>query len=303
MTNEDSSPFFLGMFTVSGSPAFPALILGDDAAISIDSIAPLAARIGLALTGKESISGLLQNWDHNFRALKATVAALADPVAGKYFRSALTATEFLVPCAPVDTPRQIFSELTGLGESGLPRFISRPASTLVGPKAKVHLPNRAGKVVGEVKVGIVIGGPAYQSEMEEARDAIAGYLTVTDITLVSEDMDTGFTAKSHPSFLPTGPYFVPAAFAGAPDSMEMNLIVNGESSLPSNTAQRRESLVGSVARLSKDVQLFPGDLICCGVESGPVLTKRTAFGDGDIIETAIHGLGQQTLNAMRPSYQ
>ncbi|MDO6966374.1 fumarylacetoacetate hydrolase family protein [Rhizobium alvei] len=303
MIDSTPIPFVLGMFTVSGSPAFPAIVLDDEAAISIEAIATLAARLGLALTGKESLFGLLQNWDHNFRALCATVAALDDAEAGKYFRSAFTAIEFLTPVAPLETPRQVLCEVTNAGEKpGL--FVNKLASTVVGPKAKIHLPSRDGKVVGEVKVGAVIAHPSYELDPAQAVNAIAGYMTVTDLSLIdgTESVDW-LKAKSQPAFLPTGPYFVPAAFADAIDAVDTNIAFNGETNLKANLASRSETIAATVARLTHDFHLFPGDLVCCGTDSGPVLSDRPALGDGDIIEAAVRGLGQQTLNAMRTSLE
>ena len=304
MTEMAPIPFVLGMFTVSGSPAFPALVLDDEAAISIDAVAPLAARLGSALTGTDSVFGLLQNWDHNFPALCATVAALDDAVAGKYFRSAFTASDFLTATAPLPAARQVLCELTGKSASGPSRFTSKLASTVVGPRAKILLPKRAGRVVAEAKIGVVVSRPAYQMSTDEAEQAIAGYMTVTDVSLLDKGEGEGdpawLSAKSQPSFLPTGPYFVPRAFAGDADRLEMNISINGERSLASSLSARSESLATTLSRLSQDIQFFPGDIICCGV-NGHALADLPALGDGDIIETAVQGLGQQTCNAMRTS--
>ncbi|MDH6266039.1 2,4-diketo-3-deoxy-L-fuconate hydrolase [Rhizobium sp. SG_E_25_P2] len=302
MNDDAQIPFVLGMFTVSGSPAFPALVLDDEAAISIDAIAPLAARLGHALTGQHSIFGLLQNWERNFAGLCATVMALNDAVAGKYFRSAFTSVEFLTPCAPIEAPRQILCELTGVEDARDTSFVAKLASTVVGPKAKIHLPKSAGRVVVEAKVGVVMGQPAYQLDAADGVGAIAGYVTVTDVTLVDSEMrGSWFTAKSQPSFLPTGPYFVPRAFAGDVDTLEMTLAVNGEKVFPTGLDQRSTPIGPAIADLTQDFQLFPGDIICCGAGWGQALADLPGLGDGDIVETAVRGLGQQTLNSMRAS--
>ena len=298
MAETESIPFVLGMFTVSGSPAFPALVLDDEAAISIDAIAPLAASLGLALTGAESVFGLLQNWEHNFLALSATAMALNDATAGKYYRSAFTAVEFLRPMAPLATPRQVLCEAFGAaGERS--EFMPKIASTVVGPKAKIHLPRRCRQVIAQPRVGVVIGHPAYELDAGSAGGAIAGYVTVTDV--VALDAPSRLGAHSSPSFLPTGPYFVPHAFAGNADALEMRLVVNGELAIEASLATRDETIAETIARLTQDVQFFPGDIICCGVEHGDAVAGRAGLGDGDIIETAVRGVGQQTLNAMRTS--
>lgn len=298
MAEIEPIPFVLGMFTVSGSPAFPALVLDDEAAISVDAIAPLAASLGMALTGTESVFGLLQNWDHNFRALAATVLALDDAVAGKYYRSAFTAVEFLTPVAPLAASRQVLCE-TFDGKQGASEFIPKLASAIVGPKAKIHLPRHCQHVVAQPRIGVVIGRPAYELGAERAASAIAGYLTVTDVLALDAPSLLGM--HSAPSFLPIGPYFVPRAFAGHGDALDMRLTVNGEWAIAANLAARSETLAETAARLTQEVQLFPGDIVCCGVDHRDAFAGRTGLGDGDIIEMAVRGLGQQTLNSMRTS--
>lgn len=298
MAELESIPFVLGMFTVSGSPAFPALVLDDEAAISIDAVAPLAASLGLALTGADSVFGLLQNWEHNYLALSATVMALNDAAAGKYYRSAFTAVEFLTPVAPLATSRQVLCET--FGAAGEPsEFVPKLASTVVGPKAKIHLPRHCRRVVAQPKIGVVIGHPTYGMHAENAATAIAGYVTVTDVFAL--DAHSRLGAYSAPSFLPIGPYFVPHAFAGNVDALDMRLVVNGEWAIEVNLSRRSHDLAETVARISREVQLFPGDIICCGFDHSEALAGRHGLGDGDILETAVHGLGQQTLNAMRTS--
>lgn len=298
MAEIEPIPFVLGMFTVSGSPAFPALVLDDEAAISIDAVAPLAASLGLALTGTESLFGLLQNWDRNFLALSATVMALDDASAGKYYRSAFTAVEFLTPVAPIAAPRQVLCETFGAADEPS-EFVPKLASTIVGPKAKVHLPRHCRHVSAQPRIGIVIGHPAYELDTDGAEAAIAGYVTATDILAL--DAPTALGKHSAPSFLPIGPYFVPRAFAGHADALDMKLVMNGERTIEADLSRRGRTLAETLAHLTQDVQLFPGDIICCGIDHGDAFAGRPGLGDGDIIETAVRGLGQQTLNAMRTS--
>lgn len=298
MTEIEPIPFVLGMFTVSGSPAFPAIVLDDQAAIAIDAIAPLAAASGRALTCAHSVLGLLENWDHNFQALCATVMALDDAQAGKYFRSAFTSIEFLTPVAPLAAPRQVLGEVFGV-EDGASAFMPRLVSSVVGPKAKIHLPRSARHVVAQPRIGVVIGRPAYELGDDDAGSAIAGYLTVTDV--VATDAPSPLGALSSPSFLPIGPYFVPKAFAGDADSLDMRLLVNGERAIEARLPDRRETLASTIGRLSREVQFFPGDIVCCGVAPRAPLSSQPGLGDGDILEIAVRGLGQQTLNAMRTS--
>lgn len=287
--------FALAQLRISSSPAFPALILDDEAVIPVDAILPLAARYGYALTEPQNLDGLLRNWDRNFAGLSAVVAALDDKTEGKYFRSAVSSLSFFSVDCPLAAPRQIFSnDSLGAGD-----FVPRIASTLVGPAAKILVPARSQSLWVEAKIGIIVSRPLYRANVEEAAQAIAGFVTVADYT-VSKDWEEGrrFAAKQSPTLLSIGPYFVPAAFMPSQEEIVAALPING---VPQGQFSGKDlsGFAEQVAALSKDVQLFPGDLLCVGPSTNPAELPR--LGEGDIIEAAISGLGRQTTNTMKDS--
>lgn len=287
--------FALAQLRISSSPAFPALILDDEAVVPVDAILPLAARCGYALTEPHSLDGLLRNWDRNFAGLSAVAAALDDKTEGKYFRSAVSSLSFFSVDCPLTAPRQIFSS-DSLGTGGLqPRILS----TLVGPSAKILIPARSGALWAEAKIGLVVARPLYRADPEQAAQAIAGFVTVADYT-VAQDWLEGrlFAAKQSPTLLSIGPYFLPAAFMLPQGETVAALPVNGVrqgvfsgSDLP--------DFAGQLAALSHDVQLFPGDLVCLGPAADP--SALPELGEGDILEAAVSGLGRQTTNMVRDS--
>jgi 2,4-didehydro-3-deoxy-L-rhamnonate hydrolase len=295
----DQIPFVLGMFSVSGSPAFPALVLDDQAVISVEAIRPLAASLGHALSGAESVFGLLQNWDQNFAGLCASVMALNDATLGKYYRSHVAAIEFFEPLAPIPEPRQVFCDTDG--DAGTRRFVAKLPSSVCGPKAKILVAEGVDQLVAEVKLGTVIARPTYRVSEVQAAAAVAGYITVTDLTRRDMLVDPAnwLAAKSGPTYLPTGPYFVPAAFAGKVADMDMVISLNGQRNVASTAADLIESPSKQIAGLSAFHQLFAGDIICATPPLSGGLVSLQPIGEGDIIEAAISGLGQQTTNSMQ----
>lgn len=293
----DQISFALAQLRISSSPAFPAIILDDEAVVPVDAILPLAARLGFALTEPHSVDGLLRNWDHNFIGLSAVVAALDDKTQGKYFRSAVSSLSFFSVDCPLTAPRQIFTR-DSLGTGGM---ISRIVSTLVGPSAKILVPARADTLWAEAKIGLVIGRPLYRASAEEARPAIAGFVAAADYT-VAQDWMQGrmFAAKQSPTLLSVGPYFVPAAFMQPQSEMTAALPVNG---VPQGgfCAGDLPGFAEQLSALSHDVQLFPGDLVCLGPVADPAALPRLR--EGDIIEAAVSGLGRQTTNTIQDSSQ
>lgn len=289
----DQISFALAQLRISSSPAFPAIVLDDEAVVPVDAILPLAARMGYALTEPQSLDGLLRNWDHNFLGLSAVVAALDDKVQGKYFRSAVSSLSFFSVDCPLTAPRQIFTQ-ESLGAGGMmPRLVS----TLVGPSAKILVPARTNALWAEAKIGLVIGMPLFRASAEEALSAIAGFVAAADYT-VAEDWIAGrsFAAKQSPTLLSVGPYFVPAGFVQQQSDITAALPVNG---VPQGSFSGADlpAFAEQIAALSHDVQLFPGDLICLGPSVDSATLPR--LGDGDIIEAAVSGLGRQSTNTIQ----
>lgn len=261
------------MATVNGSPPFPILVLDNEAAISVDAVAPLAARLGVGLTGTGSVYDLLQDWQRNFAALCRAVRALDDAELGKYTRSAFAALEFFDVLAPISSPRQIFKVNNGIS--------CRPVSALAGPRAKVPLPPDASYLTAGTDLAVVVGAPAYKASEQEVRLSVAGLMVATQYRT-----DNG--CEIGPALLPTGPYFVPLPFC--PDALVGRIAFNGESSIDFSADISQVS--DAVRQVSAVCHLFPGDLIVF-----PVGERGSApLSDGDIVETAIADLGQQTTN-------
>lgn len=273
--SEDPIPFVLATASISGSPAFPLIVLDDEAAISVAALAPLAAKLGHGLSGSDSLHGLLQDWDRNWVGLSSAVQALDDAELGKYTRSSVTALEFFDLLAPLSGARQVFYAAE--------RIEGRPCSSLAGPRAKVPMPAGETALHAGLALGAVIGAPCYQASESEARHAIAGLTVVT--------IYQGAKGETWcPGFLPVGPYFVPLPFCD--NTLTGRIAFNGETGQDGAVAQA--DAISAVQRTSARCQLFPGDLIIVPLGS----ISGTPLSDGDIIETAIAGLGQQTTNIM-----
>ena len=167
----DPIPFVLATASISGSPAFPLVVLDDEAAIAVAALAPLAAKLGHGLSGSESLHGLLQDWDRNRAGLGAAVQALDDAELGKYTRSSVTALEFFDLLAPLSGARQVLQ----VGD----QTELRPSSTLAGPRAKVPMPPGEVALHAGLALGVVIGAPCYRASVDEAQHAIAGLTVAT----------------------------------------------------------------------------------------------------------------------------
>jgi 2,4-diketo-3-deoxy-L-fuconate hydrolase len=182
---------------------------------------------------------------------------------------------------------------------GAPFVFSLPPSAITGPYDPVILPRNAVQPDWELELGIFIGKPARHVHRDEAFSCVAGYTIVNDIT--NRDLvfrkDTGamgadwIAAKGLPSYLPTGPYLVPAAFVTDPQNLQITLKLNGQVMQNESTADMIFGIARIVEFLSSYVQLWPGDLIATGSPAGNGTHYNRFLKPGDIMEGSITGLG------------
>ena len=183
---------------------------------------------------------------------------------------------------------------------GAPFAFMKPISAITGPYDPVILPRHASQPDWELELAAIIGKPARHVGREKALDYVAGYTIVNDIT--NRDLvfrkDTGamgadwIAAKGSPSYLPTGPYLVPAAFVPDPQNLRITLKLNGQVMQDESTADMIFSVARIIEFLSKHVQLWPGDLIATGSPAGNGTHYNRFLKPGDIMEGSITGLGE-----------
>ena len=185
---------------------------------------------------------------------------------------------------------------------GAPFVFSKPISAIVGPYDPVVLPRHASQPDWELELAAIIGKPARHVRREEALDCVAGYTIVNDIT--NRDLvfrkDSGamgadwIAAKGSPSYLPTGPYLVPAAFVSDPQNLQITLKLNGQVMQDESTADMIFGVARIIEFLSTYAQLWPGDLIATGSPAGNGTHYNRFLKPGDIMEGSITGLGVQS---------
>ncbi len=203
------------------------------------------------------------------------------------------------------TPEQLRAHAEDMmrerSKSGSPYVFSKLPSAVTGPYDPVILPALATQTDWELELAVVIGKPARHVRREDAARYIAGYTIANDIT--SRDlvwckepkaMGTDWvSSKSAPTFLPLGPYLVPAAFVADPARLQIVLKLNGEVMQDESTADMIFDIARQIEYISSRVQLWPGDIICTGSPAGNGIHYGRYLRDGDVMEASITGLGQQ----------
>lgn len=186
---------------------------------------------------------------------------------------------------------------------GSPYFFLKAQSAVTGPFDPVVLPGEATQPDWELELAVVIGRTARYVTREHALDYVAGYTIANDITrreLVSRrqgdvpEMGMNWIlAKSAPTFLPLGPYIVPAAYVADPQALRIRLDLNGETMQDESTGDMIFGVARLIEYLSAAVALLPGDVICTGSPAGNGAHYRRFLRPGDVLEGSISGLGKQ----------
>jgi 2,4-didehydro-3-deoxy-L-rhamnonate hydrolase len=217
--------------------------------------------------------------------------------------------------APIARPHQILciglnygdhAAETGQPVPDEPILFTKSPNTLVGPNDDVRTPQGSTKLDWEVELGVVIGRrTSYLGSLDEAKEAIAGYVTVNDVSERGFQFDRNgqwAKGKSAETFNPAGPWLV------TPDEVEdvlqlrMWLDVNGTRRQSGSTEKMIFDPYFIVHYLSQFMVLEPGDLINTGTPPGvgmgfdPPVWLRA----GDVVELGIDGLGSQHQKILAP---
>ena len=185
--------------------------------------------------------------------------------------------------------------------SGSPYVFAGLSGALAGPYDDIVLPDRGDKHDWELELAVVIGRPARHLTRDDAFDHIAGYTICNDITTRSlvyrHDLKAigadWLAAKNAPTFLPTGPFLVPAKFVKDPASLRVTLKHNGITRQDETTADMLFDLPAILAYITEITELQPGDLVLTGSPAGNGMHWGVFLADGDVLEGEITGLGAQ----------
>ena len=185
--------------------------------------------------------------------------------------------------------------------AGCPYVFTGLPSALTGPYGEIVLPDRGDHHDWELELAAVIGKRARNLTRENALEHVAGYTIANDITTRSlvyrRDLKAigsdWFAAKNSPTFLPAGPFLVPARFVGDPASLRITLKHNGITRQDESCADMLFDLPAILAYITSVAELGPGDLVLTGSPAGNGAHWGVFLAEGDVLEGEITGLGRQ----------
>jgi 2-keto-4-pentenoate hydratase/2-oxohepta-3-ene-1,7-dioic acid hydratase in catechol pathway len=213
-------------------------------------------------------------------------------------RLALSEVELLAPTEPTKIIAlwnnfHALAAKLGVKEPDEPLYLLKAPTTSAAPNAIVGRPaSYDGKVVYEGELGIVIGRSCSAVRVDKADQFIFGYTCVNDITasdIIGKDATFAqwARAKGFDSFCPFGPVINSAI---DPATLVIRTILNGAERQNYPISDMIFSAQQLVSRISHDMTLLPGDLICCGTSIGVGVMKEPV----NTVTIAIDGIGELT---------
>lgn len=181
-------------------------------------------------------------------------------------------------------------------------------SALVGPSEgiPIRFPDRRND--HEVELVMVIGKTGSDIPQARALDHVAGYCLGLDMTVRGRE-DRSFR-KSVDGYAVLGPWMVTADEIPDPDSVPLELTVNGETRQKSNTSQLIYNCRRLIEFASEFYTLYPGDLLYTGtpdgvgpVKPGDVIICRSAPALGELkIAVRAHERGTVRSEQAAPAH-
>ncbi|MFD0790320.1 fumarylacetoacetate hydrolase family protein [Microbacterium insulae] len=214
--------------------------------------------------------------------------------------------------APSPRPRQVIG--VGLNyadhahEAGLPIpehpvVFTKFASAVAGPDVDVRLPGST--VDWEAELVVVIGTGGRDIPESEALSRIAGYTVGQDLserTVQWQGMPAQFSmGKSFENFAPIGPWIVTLDEFSNPNELAISATIAGLDGTEtrvqdSSTAQLIFPVGELISRLSKTLELLPGDIVFTGTPPGvgAGMKPNRYLVPGEVLVTEIAGIGHIT---------
>jgi 2-keto-4-pentenoate hydratase/2-oxohepta-3-ene-1,7-dioic acid hydratase in catechol pathway len=204
--------------------------------------------------------------------------------------------------APLPRPGKIFgialnyrdhAEETGKEIPEVPLVFSKAVTAVIGPGASIEIPPASSHIDYEGELAVVIGKTAKRVAREHAREHVAGYTIMNDVTARDYQARSGHCiGKSFDTFAPMGPGVVTADEID-PGSLDLRTFLNGEEVQHSNTRQLIFDVAALIAYISSGVTLEPGDVITTGTPSGVGIGRNPPrfLRPGDTVRIEISGIG------------
>jgi len=178
-----------------------------------------------------------------------------------------------------------------------PLLFGKAGTAVTNPGDPIVHPAAIDEVDYEVELGVVIGRTAKDVSAADARDYVAGYTAINDVSGRDAQFEDEqfFRGKSYDTFAPMGPTLVPDSELD-PSNLDVACRVNGETKQSSNTEEFIFDVPEVVEYISGITTLRPGDVISTGTPGGVGIFRDPPelLEPGDSVDVEIEGIGTLT---------
>jgi 2-keto-4-pentenoate hydratase/2-oxohepta-3-ene-1,7-dioic acid hydratase in catechol pathway len=188
-----------------------------------------------------------------------------------------------------------------VAESGMekpkhPMIFNKQSTSAHPPRDPVHLPRASALLDYEGELGIVIGTACRHVPRDRAREVIAGYTIINDVSVRDWQIrvPTMTMGKSFDTHCPMGPWITTEDEIPDPHLLSLKTWVNGELRQDSNTKHLIFDCFTLIEHLSTAFTLEAGDVIPTGTPSGVAIGFKPPkwLVEGDVVRVAIDGIGE-----------
>lgn len=232
-------------------------------------------------------------------ALEEVAAAVRNPPYG----STLNLEEVKL-LAPIPNPGKIlciglnYRDHAAESNSPLPPHpivFAKYSNAVLAPGDPIVLPKNSKQPDYEAEFGVVIGKRARHVSEADALNYVGGYLPFHDVSARDYQMRTSqwSMGKTFDTFAPFGPALTTADEIPDPQTLDIQLSINGEVLQKSNTKNLIFTVQQLIADLTSVMTLEPGDIIATGTPGGVGSARKPPrwLKAGDVVRIEIEKLG------------
>jgi len=172
--------------------------------------------------------------------------------------------------------------------------------TIVPSGTAIRSPSYTKALDYELELGWILSKPLFNATPEEALDAVGGFVVINDFSardMQRAEMRSGFGPQKSKHFLSSMSATMTTADEILPhvDALKASVEINGKRLASLTSAGMRYSIGEVIAHLSRDEQLYPGELMASGTfAGGSGIEAGRLLKSGDELRLVIDEVGEIT---------